>query len=85
MRRILSADSGQGLIEYLILVALMAIATIGVVRVLNSNVNAQFANIICGLQGSQCRNQAPLEQIQSDQIRKRDLSDFLRGSRGRER
>jgi pilus assembly protein Flp/PilA len=77
-------ETGQGLIEYLILVALMAVATIGIVRVLNANVNAQFANIICGLQGRQCRRQAPLEKVEDKQLRKKDLSDFLNGSRGRE-
>lgn len=79
-----SNERGQGLIEYLILVALMAVATIGIVRVLNKNVNAQFANIICGLQGRQCRNKASLEKVEDSALKKRDLSDFLNGSRGRE-
>ncbi|NQZ01206.1 MAG: Flp family type IVb pilin [Bdellovibrionales bacterium] len=80
----LQNERGQGLIEYLILVALMAVATIGIVRVLNKNVNAQFANIVCGLQGKQCNRKAPLEKVEDEQLRKRDLSDFLNGSRGRE-
>ena len=35
---------GQGLVEYLIIVALMAVATIGIVRVLGQTVSAKFAS-----------------------------------------
>ena len=74
---------GQGLIEYLILVALMGVATIGIVRVLNQNVMAQFANVICGLQGESCSGKAERETVDSSDYRKKDFSDFLNGSRGR--
>ena len=42
---------GQGLIEYLILVALMGVATIGVIRILNQTVKSRFASAIYALQG----------------------------------
>jgi len=78
----LKNQKGQGLVEYLILLALMGVATIGIVRVLNQNVKAQFANVICGLQGGNCRKAQP-ERINRNDYRKGDLSDFLNGSRGR--
>jgi len=37
-------QKGQGLIEYLILVALMGVATIGVIRILNQTVKSRFAS-----------------------------------------
>lgn len=80
----LNNEKGQGLIEYLILVALMGVATIGIVRVLNQNVSSQFANVICGLQGGNCRKKQG-ERVEANDYRKKDLSDFLNGTRGRDR
>ena len=69
---------GQGLIEYLILVALMAVATIGIVRVLNYTVQTRFANAIYALQGSGKR--VKTETFDESQLHKRDLSDFMNGA-----
>lgn len=71
-------QSGQGLIEYLILVALMAVATIGVLRVLNQNVNAKFANIIYSLQGNSKR--ARSESVSTDLYDKKSLGNFMKGA-----
>ena len=38
-------QKGQSLIEYLILVALMAIASIGIIKVLGQNLQGQFARV----------------------------------------
>ena len=69
---------GQGLIEYLILVALMAVATIGIVRVLNQTVKARFANAIYALQGS--TKKVKTESVKSSDHKKSDLSDFVSGA-----
>lgn len=71
-------NRGQGLIEYLILVALMAVATIGVVRTLNHTVKAKFANAIYALQGSSKRVKS--ESVTSTQYKKTDLSNFVNGA-----
>jgi len=77
--RILKNKKGQGLIEYLILVALMGVATIGIVRVLNQNVKAQFANVIYGLQGGKMKR-AEKESVQDNDFKKSDFSNFMNGT-----
>jgi len=42
---------GQGLIEYLIIVAIMAVSTIGIVSLMGQTVKAKFATITNSLQG----------------------------------
>jgi pilus assembly protein Flp/PilA len=43
LRRHLRNQRGQGLTEYIVIVALIAIATLGVISVLSQNVRALFA------------------------------------------
>ena len=47
---------GQGLIEYLILIALMGVATIGIIRTLNQTVKSRFANATYALQGQKSKS-----------------------------
>ncbi len=68
-------QSGQGLIEYLIVVALMAIATIAIVTKLNKSVQVQFANVIYKIQGSSQR--AVHEHVQDSDVSKKDFSNFM--------
>lgn len=69
---------GQSLVEYLILVSLMAVATIGVVRSLNHVVNTRFANVIYALRGEQKR--ARTDSFDENLTKTRDLSDFMNGA-----
>lgn len=77
--KILRSQRGQALIEYLILVALMGIAAIGIVRSLNQTVNAKFATVTYALQGSKKRK-APVDKVDESHFRKRDLSNFMNGA-----
>ncbi|RME16571.1 MAG: Flp family type IVb pilin [Bdellovibrio sp.] len=77
----LNNSSGQGLIEYLILVALMSIATLSVVRLLSQTTTARFANIINALQGRPQR--AQVESVQPSDYSKRDLGNFMNGAASR--
>ncbi|MCX7978362.1 MAG: hypothetical protein N2578_05105 [Bdellovibrionaceae bacterium] len=70
---------GQGLIEYLILVALIAVGTIGVVRVVGKNISVQFANVARAL-GTQKTEPLKAENPDESLYSKKDLSNFLRGS-----
>lgn len=72
-------QSGQGMIEYLIVVALIAVATIGIVRVVGQNVSVQFANIAKAL-GSGDDRQYKAGEIDDHMYKKKDLGDFLKGS-----
>ena len=65
----------QGLIEYLILVALMGVATIGVVRIMSHTVNAKFAQITRGLTGDSQKIET--EKVRDSLYKQRDLSDFF--------
>ena len=69
---------GQSLLEYLILIALMGVATIGVIKALNHAINAQFADIIYTLKGSSKR--AKKKQFNKRSYEEKDFSNFLNGS-----
>src|SRR3954462_901267 len=58
IRRLARAESGQGLSEYLIIVALVAIAAIGVVTVFGRDVRELFAGTTDSLAGNQASNTA---------------------------
>lgn len=76
-------QKGQGLVEYLILVALMAVATIGVVRALQHNLSASYTEVIYALQGSKSKQRAKRESLDESIYKKRDLSDFMNGASSR--
>lgn len=69
---------GQGLIEYVILVALVACACIGLVRVLQKTVRVNLANVVHVLQ-SEKKTEAH-ERITEDDLRKADFGDFMNGA-----
>ena len=76
--RFFLGQKGQGLIEYLILVAIMGVATIGIMRTLNQTVKSRFANAIYALQG---RNQkATTHNMKKEEYQRSDLSNFMSGS-----
>lgn len=81
MARTLSNQRGQSLIEYLILVALMAVGTISMVRALHHVVQTRFANAVYALQGTSKR--AKTEGLKESDYQKRDLSDFMNGAASR--
>ncbi|MBC86868.1 MAG: hypothetical protein CL677_06775 [Bdellovibrionaceae bacterium] len=71
----LGNQKGQGVIEYLILVALMGVATIGMVKLLQSGVNTQLANVVNALRGEKTedlRPKAPSKRL----YREQDMSEF---------
>lgn len=68
---------GQGLIEYLVIVALMGVATIAIVRVMGQTVTSRFASVTYALQGK--RKQVTPEKVEESYHKKKDLSDFFDG------
>ena len=73
----LKSQKGQGLLEYLILVCLMAVACIGVIRSINHVVNSKFIEIDYALRGA--RKEMPKDSVDENLAKKRDLSNFLNG------
>lgn len=69
---------GQGLIEYLIIVSLVAVASIWVMRTVGNSVQTQFARINNAL-GSH-ESPGSVEKVDSSSLGKRDLGNFIRGS-----
>ncbi len=73
-------NKGQGMIEYLILVALIAAGTIGVVKVVGQNVGKQYENINRAL-GAKKSQPLILENAADSQLNRKDLSNFMDGAR----
>lgn len=69
---------GQGLVEYLILIALMGVATIGIIRTLNQTVKSRFANAIYALQGRP--QKASTHNMKKEEYQRSDLSNFMSGA-----
>lgn len=64
-------QSGQSLVEYLLLLALMAVGTMAAVRVLNQNVNGKFAQVIDSVQGKQQTTKVHFEQLDDEDYKKK--------------
>ncbi len=75
---------GQSLIEYMILVALMGVATLGMVRQLNHVVQGQIGNVINSLIGGSAPK-LQFERVKQEDVNKKDLSNFMNGSGTRDR
>lgn len=68
---------GQGLIEYLVLVALMGIASIAIVRALNQTITARLASVTYALQGK--KKSVAMDTVEESYHEKKDLSNFFNG------
>ena len=77
MKQSLTNQRGQGLVEYLIIVALMGIAAIGIMRVMGQTVSANFATITSALQGK--KQAAHRENVNETLYKKKDLGNFFDG------
>jgi pilus assembly protein Flp/PilA len=82
--RFLKSKKGQSLVEYMVIVALMAVATMGIMRVLSKTTSGKLAQITQSLQGGKANISVEFERIEQDDLRKKDMSNFFRGSRSRQ-
>jgi pilus assembly protein Flp/PilA len=71
-KRLIASESGQGMSEYLIIVALVAIAAIGVVTVFGRDVRELFAGTTDSLAGNQATNNAVKATVRTG----KSLKDF---------
>lgn len=69
-------QKGQGLTEYLLLVSLLAVASIGIVRLLNKNINAQFTNIVYAISGER-KQVSTTKSIHRDYYKQKDMTNFF--------
>ncbi len=74
---------GQSLVEYLIIVALVAVGTLSIMRVVGQSVSAQFAQIAKSL-GADVQGDISRAAVTETNHKKRDMRDFMQGSKGKE-
>lgn len=73
-------NKGQGLIEYLILVALISVTTIGVIKVVGNNVATQYENINRAM-GAKNSQKLIIGNASENALKQKDLSNFMDSSR----
>ncbi len=66
LRKMLESQSGQGMSEYLIIVALIAIAAIGVVTVFGRDIRELFSGTTDSLAGNQATNTARKANVKAN-------------------
>ena len=69
---------GQGFVEYLILVCLIAASAIGVVSVVGKNIKEQYANISAALSGGK---RVQITAPDSSTYKARGMDDFMESAR----
>ncbi|MFH1262409.1 MAG: hypothetical protein V1495_03055 [Pseudomonadota bacterium] len=74
--------SAQGMTEYLIIVALIAISAIAIVRTTSSSVKVAFGKVAAALQGKSYAG-SEAETVTADKTKGRSLDDFDRNAAGR--
>lgn len=82
---ILKNQRGQGMVEYVVLVALIGVATVGTVRLLQHTIKVNLANVVHGLQSDESKRREAFERVTDDHIRKSDFKDFMNGTTNRSR
>jgi Flp pilus assembly pilin Flp len=71
-------QSGQSLVEYLVLICLIAVSSVAVVRTLSKNINVQFANVARSLGGES--HTLKTEKVDAKAYSKTDFNDFMQGA-----
>ncbi len=72
LKKLFNSQSGQGMSEYLIIVALIAVAAIGVVTVFGQDIRQLFSGTTESLAGGQSTNTA----VKAHVNKKKDLKTF---------
>lgn len=73
------SQKGQSLVEYLIIVAIVGVGSIGLMRALGQNLNTRFADVVYAL-GGKVEGNRKAADVSTHMYRKRDLKDFVQGS-----
>lgn len=66
------------MIEYLIIISLIAVASIAIIRALQGNLTAQFAKVTNAIGGHSSNSDT--QQANENDFRKRDMGDFFNNS-----
>ncbi len=74
----MKGNRGQGLVEYLILVCLVAVSAIAVVSVVGKNIREQYANISAALHNGKAVKATPADAASYEA---RGMDDFMDGAK----
>ncbi|NQW45171.1 MAG: hypothetical protein HQ462_07190 [Deltaproteobacteria bacterium] len=75
--------SGQGLVEYLILLCLITVSSIAVVSVVGQNIKAQYAKISNAITGKGA--EVPMSDVKSESYKLRGMDNYYESSRSVEK
>ena len=75
--------SGQGLVEYLILLCLITVSSIAVVSVVGQNIKAQYAKISNAITGKGA--EVPMSDVKSESSKLRGMDNYYESSRSVEK
>jgi pilus assembly protein Flp/PilA len=79
--KLLKNRRGQSLIEYLVLVALMGVASISVVKLMSHTLNAKFGQVVNALNGgSEAESKIKTDSLKESHYSQKSLGDFFEGS-----
>jgi pilus assembly protein Flp/PilA len=81
LKRLRRNSCGQGMTEYIIIVALIAITAIGVVTIFGDNVRDLFAGAITALAGEQ-KVKVGTEKARASHTKSTNLKDFAEDNKG---
>ncbi|WP_413585322.1 Flp family type IVb pilin [Bdellovibrio sp. HCB274] len=74
-KKLIKNNKGQGLIEYLIIVAIVAVGSIAVIKLVGANIDVQFANVAKALGGESGKIAA--KEVTDGVYKKRDFGNFF--------
>lgn len=75
-----SRSRGQGLVEYLIIVSIVAVGAIGIVKVISQNMRFHFTQVAESL-GSHAPERPQRGEIRKSHFEAKDFSNFWEGSK----
>jgi Flp pilus assembly pilin Flp len=78
-KSLIKNQKGQGLIEYLIIVAIVAVGSIAVIKVVGANIDVQFANVAQALGGTDSKKKDAYK-VTEGLYKKKDFSNFFEDS-----
>jgi pilus assembly protein Flp/PilA len=78
--KLLKNYRGQGLIEYLIIVALVSVGAIGIMKVISQNVRVHFTHIAEAL-GSKASDRPQKGEITKSMHSEKDFNNFWEGTK----
>lgn len=79
MKTLITNKKGQGMIEYLVIVAIIAVGSMSVIKLVGANLNVQFARVGQALGGSATKS-IRAHQVTDHMTAKKDLSTFFEDS-----